>query len=212
MARGLLIIGTGAKVGKTLLGCALAFAAHSRAIRVGVMKPVDLRCETIGGALESPDAVGLAFAAATHLAPGLICPFRNVLPEKLDQIAEPYEKIAASNDLVVVEGGGISETVARDDAHSASHDYADLARMLDLEVVIVTGNRPGCVDATVATIEYARTRGNRIVGYILNDTEASVSDENQQSSLRITDIPFLGRVLLKQPVPRAIIDALLTPV
>ena len=171
------------------------------------MKPVDLRCESVGGVLESRDAIGLAYAAASDLRRELICPFRNMLPAELEEIAEAYRKIAEDSDLVIVEGGGIDETVARDE-----RDYADLARLLSLEVAIVVGNRPGCLEATTHTIDYAKMRGCRILGAVLNDAVASASDENEESLRRTTDVPFLGRVRFKQPVPRTIVDALLTPV
>ena len=74
MARGLLITGTGVAVGKTLIGCALAFAAHARGMRVGVMKPIETGCREIAGILEPADARGLAYAAACDLPMELICP------------------------------------------------------------------------------------------------------------------------------------------
>ena len=64
MARGFLITGTGARVGKTTVGCALGFAMRARGIRVGVMKPVDTldhRRAIIGagGRLRNADGVDL---------------------------------------------------------------------------------------------------------------------------------------------------------
>jgi dethiobiotin synthetase len=41
MGRRFVIAGTGARVGKTTVGCALGFAMRARGMRVGVMKPVD---------------------------------------------------------------------------------------------------------------------------------------------------------------------------
>ncbi len=55
------------RVGKTLIGCALAFAAHARGMRVGVMKPIETGCREVNGILESADARGLAYAAACDL-------------------------------------------------------------------------------------------------------------------------------------------------
>src|ERR1700687_5979092 len=76
MARGLFIAGTEVGVGKTLIGCALAFAAHARGMRVGVMKPIETGCREVAGFLEPADARGLAYLAACDLPIELICPYR----------------------------------------------------------------------------------------------------------------------------------------
>ena len=66
MARGFLITGTGARVGKTTVGCALGFAMRARGMRVGVMKPIDTP--------ESQDAQALALAVGSVMPMELICP------------------------------------------------------------------------------------------------------------------------------------------
>ena len=76
MRRGLFIAGTEPGSGKTLIGCALAFAAHSRGMRVGVMKPIETGCREVDGVLEPADARGLSYAAASDLPMELICPYR----------------------------------------------------------------------------------------------------------------------------------------
>ena len=74
MARGLFITGTDVGVGKTLVGCALAFAAHARGMRVGVMKPIETGCREVAGVLASADARGLAYAAASDFPIGNLDP------------------------------------------------------------------------------------------------------------------------------------------
>ena len=106
MRHGILITGTDVAVGKTLIGCALAFAAHARGMRVGVMKPIDTGCREAAGILESADARGLAYAAASNLPIELICPYRyrsplapaaaaeaeGVAPPDLFEIADAYRR------------------------------------------------------------------------------------------------------------------------
>jgi len=222
MPRGLFITGTDAGVGKTLIGCALAFAAHARGMRVSVMKPIETGCREVAGVLEPADARGLAYAAACDLPLELICPYRyrsplapptaaevdDVAPPDILEIAESYRKIAARGDFVILEGiGGIATPVAW------GKDSTDLARMLNLDIVIVAANRLGCLNASILTIRHAQSRGVGIVGVILNDVEAPTSpatETNQDSLRKMTDVPILGRVRFKQPVTREIIDALLT--
>jgi len=222
MTRGVFITGTEAGVGKTLIGCALAFAAHARGMRVGVMKPIETGCGEVAGILEPADARGLAYAAASDLPLELICPWRYRSPlapplaaeadavaaPDLVEIAEAYRKIAARSDFAIVEGiGGIATPIAWD------QDSTDLARMLNLDIAIVAANRPGCLNASRLTIAHARSRGLGLVGVILNDVEATASpaaETNQESLRKLTDVAILGRVRFKQPVTREIIDALFT--
>lgn len=227
MSRGLFITGTEARVGKTLIGCALAFAAHARGMRVGVMKPIETGCREVAGILEPADARGLAYAAACDLPMELICPYRyrsplappaaaeaeNVAPPDLLEIAEAYRKIAARSDFVIVEGtGAIATPIAWGTPHSRPKDSTDLARALNLDIVIVSANRLGCLNASMLTIHHVQSRGVGIVGMVLNDVDAassSASETNQESLRKMTDVPILGRVRFKQPVTREIIDALL---
>ena len=222
MRHGVLITGTDVAVGKTLIGCALAFAAHARGMRVGVMKPIDTGCREGGGILESDDARGLAYAAACALPLDLICPYRyrsplappfaaeadNLAPPDVIEIAEAYRKIRAHSDFVIVEGiGGLATPIAW------GKDSTDLARALNLDIAIVAANRRGYLNASRLTIEHARSRGVGIVGLILNDVDATTSTAagtNPESLRRVTDVAVLGRVRFKQPVTREVIDALLT--
>src|SRR5579871_2589929 len=112
MTRGVLITATEAAAGKTLIGCALAFAAHARGMRVGIMKPIATGCREVNGVLEAADARGLAYAAASNLPMELISPYRyreamgaeDVAALDVLEIADAYRKIAARNDFVIVEG------------------------------------------------------------------------------------------------------------
>lgn len=211
--RGLLITGAGDGIGKTLIGCALAFAAHARGLRAGVMKPVEAGCAEIDGALEPADARALIYAAASDLPIEVVCPYRYagsapnpVRPPAFDVIVAAYRKIAERSDLAIVEDtGGLSAAI------EPGKDYAELARMLALEAIIVVGNRPGCVEAAMRTLDHASSRGVAIAGAVLNDMEPAnpAMDANEAALARIDGIRFLGRVRFKQPVTRQIIDPLL---
>jgi dethiobiotin synthetase len=223
MARGILITATEPGAGKTLIGCALAFAAHSRGRRVGVMKPIATGCHEVAGIVESPDARGLAYAAACDLPMELLCPYRYRAPldlpadaaERPDfiEVAAVYQKIAARSDFTIVEGfDAIATPVAWATPHSRAQDTIDLARRLNLDVVMVVRNGRGCLNASRLAIEHARSRGVGIVGIILNDVDAAlpaIADTNLESLRKLTEVPILGRVRFKQPVTREIIDAIL---
>jgi dethiobiotin synthetase len=193
MARGFLITGTAARVGKTTVGCALGFAMRARGIRVGVMKPVDTP--------ESQDAQSLALAVGSTIPMELICPFRYredsalVDAPDLAHIARRFDEIAAQNDVVLVESANMI-------------DFADLAATLNLEVIVVVGNRPGCVDATTLTIQHCEDRGLKIAGYILCDCDPVI--EVDEVSLReLVGRLYLGRMRHREPLARAIVEKLI---
>jgi dethiobiotin synthetase len=188
-----LITGTGAGVGKTTVGCALGFALRARGMRVGVMKPAD--------SLESKDAQALAIAVGSDLPMDLICPYRySSTPAPADapnpaHIARCFDQIAAQNDVVLIESASMI-------------DFSDLAAMLALEVIVVVGNRPGCVDAAALTLQRCESRELRIAGYILCDCDPSATDDNEASLSRMVKIPYLGRMRHREPLARAIVEKL----
>ena len=76
MSANFLITGTGSRVGKSTVGCALGFAFRARGFRVGVMKPAEVGCEDHDGELEASDSRALALAAGCDLPLELLCPYR----------------------------------------------------------------------------------------------------------------------------------------
>src|SRR5271169_3953304 len=162
--RSFLITGTGARVGKTTVGCALGFAMRARGLRVGVMKPVD--------SLESQDVDALALAVGSTIPPELLCPNRgrSTLDTDLAHIARCFDQIAAQNDVVLVESAGTIEAPITPDA-----DFADLAAMLSLEVVVVAGNRPGCAAVLTLTQQRCERSKLKVAGYILCDCDSATS-------------------------------------
>ena len=71
-----LLTGTDIRVGKTTVGCALAFAFKVRAMRVGVMQPVATRCTERDGVLVPLDAAALVASASAMLPMELVSPYR----------------------------------------------------------------------------------------------------------------------------------------
>jgi dethiobiotin synthetase len=202
--RSLLITGTGARVGKTTVGCALGFAMRARGLRVGVMKPID--------SLESQDVNALALAVGSTIPPELLCPYRRrstlaLTDTDLAHIARCFNQIAAQNDVVLVESAGTIEAPITPDA-----DFADLAAMLSLEVIVVAGNRPGCAAALTLTQQRCERSRLKVAGYILCDCDSarsSATDDIETSLERIAALPCLGRMRHREPHARAIVEQLI---
>jgi len=213
MSGNVLITGTDTGVGKTTLGCALAFALRARGFRVGVMKPVETGVE------QTPmDAAALKAAAGSEHPLELICPFRyrpplapavaaeaegSPLPD-MCRIKISFSEIAAASDIVLVEGaGGLAVPITWD------RNYADLARELDLGIVLVVANRLGCLNSTLLTLDYAARRELRVKGFILNQAQQDNSPAvatNAAALRRLTAVAHLGSVRYQEPLNLAIVE------
>jgi dethiobiotin synthetase len=119
----------------------------------------------------------------------------------------------ARNDFVIVEGfDAIATPIAGGVPHARLKDTTDLARVLNLDVVIVARNGAGCLSASRLALEHVQSRGVGVIGIILNDADAAPSpaaEMNQESLRELTAVPILGRVRFKQPVTREILEPLL---
>src|ERR1700722_17282634 len=218
----LFISGTDTGVGKTTVACGLAAQFMQRGMRVGVMKPAETGCVTRNGEMIALDAIALRAAAESNDAIEVICPYRYSTPlapaaaavlegrepPDLRRIAATYERLAADRDVMLVEGaGGIAVPI------TWSENYADLARLLNLELVLVVGNRLGCINGTVLSLEYAAQRGVRVIGYILNDLESESSPASQTNAQSLESLlpgRCLGVMRYDHPLPAEIGERLLS--
>lgn len=175
-ARGILVTGTDTGIGKTVVGCALA-AALSEDLRLHPLKPAETGCTWSGEELVPDDAVRLRAAARSDAPLATICPYRYEEPlapwlaaRRAERPIDPetvrrcYRELAASADVVLVEtAGGLLVPIA--DGYS----FADLARDLDLGVLLVVGSRLGAINPTLLSLEVARYRNLYVLGYVLNE-------------------------------------------
>ncbi len=203
---GLFVTGTDTGVGKTLVGCALtaAFAARGRA--VGVMKP----CETGDG-----DDAELLIAATgrADLLPALVRPYRLALPAAPEEAArqagtqispvvirQARDELVLSSDCLLVEGaGGLLVPVA------PGWLMADLARALDLDLLIVARLRLGTINHTLLTVEAARRRSLRVVGIVLSASDLDSGPEEASTPAAIarhSGVPVLGVLPYLPPLGR----------
>jgi dethiobiotin synthetase len=221
MARRILITGTDTGVGKTMVGCALGFAMKVRGLRVGVMKPAETGCAAHAGELVPADAAALKASASAPHPLEIVCPYRYTSPlapamaAEVDGVAPPdpariislCEGIAADSDVLMVEGaGGIAVPI------TWNFNYADLAAALGLELILVVANRLGCLNATMLSLAYAKSRNLPVIGYILNDTEpvsSPAAGTNAASLKRLTGVAALGTVRYKEPLSLQIVTNVL---
>jgi dethiobiotin synthetase len=177
------------------------------------MKPVETGVE------QTPmEAAALKAAAGSGHSLELICPFRYRAPlapavaaeaeglplPDLYRIKLSFSEIAAASDIVLVEGaGGLAVPITWD------RNYADLARELDLEIVLVVANRLGCLNSTLLTLDYAARRELRVKGFILNQVQQDDSPAvatNAAALRRLTAVAHLGSVRYQEPLGLAIVE------
>ncbi|MDX2170512.1 MAG: dethiobiotin synthase [Deltaproteobacteria bacterium] len=212
MTSRLLITGTDTGIGKTTVGSVIAAAFRRRAIDVGVIKPVETGCATgPDGQLVPADALQLRWFAGRSDPIDVVCPVR--LPEPLAptvaarragvvletaRLVAAIEAHGATCALQLVEGaGGLLVPVAGADS------FADLAAACDLAVLVVVGNRLGCVNHAALTVRCARAAGLRIAGYVVNSLRPDPDLAMQTNAAllaeligpSIGELPWLGALI-----------------
>ena len=203
-SHGLFITGTDTGVGKTRVATALLRAFARRGLRAVGMKPVAAGCQRIDGALVSEDVAALAAASNVNLPVDLINPYRfqpAIAPHlaaalageriSLERIRDAYVALAAGADRVVVEGAGGFLVPLNE-----REDFADLARLLGLPVLLVVGMRLGCLNHALLTAEAVQRRGLPFVGWVANrlDAQMSVFQQNVDTLRERLGAPLLGTV------------------
>ena len=180
------------------------------------MKPVETGCASRDGELIALDAIALQAAAQCGASIELICPYRYAAPlapaaaaerdgldhPDLRRIRSAFKQLARDSEVMLVEGaGGIAVPI------TWRENYADLALILELELILVVANRLGCLNSAVLSLDYAARRGVRIKGYVLNNAEperSPASCTNADSLQHLTSVPCLGRVNHGETVPAEI--------
>ncbi len=200
---GLFITGTDTGVGKTFVARGIASALRARGRRVGVMKPVETGCG--GGLRRRPaDALALRAAAGSALPLDRICPYRLDAPLAPDVAARlenvridpavilaAFRAIDAVHDVTLVEGaGGLLVPIVE------RYSMADLARDLDLPLLVVVDSKLGAINHTLLTLEAAAARGLAVRGYVLNHASAADEAASTNASVlkRCTDTPCVGTI------------------
>lgn len=167
------VTATGTGAGKTWLSVALTRTLASRGRSVAALKPIETGCEP-----DPLDALALAAAARrpelAH-APGFHrgrlprAPYAATLagdppPPSLDELATACRRAADGADDVLVEGaGGLLVP------YDARLDVADLAKALDLPLLVVAPNVLGTLSHVLTVVESARARGLQVAAIALNE-------------------------------------------
>lgn len=198
MARGYFITGTDTGVGKTTVSCALlrAFAAQGK--RVIGMKPVVagrengrwhdveqlIAASNISAAREYVNSYAFDPPISPHIAAQ-----QAGTEIDLAVIQHAYQALSNQADIVIVEGaGGFLVPV------NQTQNGADLARALNLPVILVVGMRLGCLNHALLTAQAIRIAGLPLAGWVANgiDPQMPAAAENVATLEQGLDCPLLG--------------------
>ncbi len=197
-ARGFFVTGTDTNVGKTVVSCALLRGLRRAGVDVGAMKPI----ETGVGPKGPLDAQALREAAGNQDTLDEVCPLRFALPAApnvaaraegasidLSQIEAGFSRLASRHSAVLVEGAGGLLVPTTD-----SETMGDLARRLDLPLLVVARAALGTINHTRLTLAVAEAQGLDVVGVVVSHADGALSaaDESNLACLR----DWLGTRLL----------------
>jgi dethiobiotin synthetase len=186
VARGIFVTGTDTGVGKTVASVALLRGLARSGLRAVGMKPVSAGRAVDGGPNE--DVARLAGAGNVAAALADLNPFsiaepvaphlgaaREGMVLDLDVIAAAHARLCTAADVVVVEGAG-GAMVPLDERH----DMLDIARRLQLPVLLVVGVRLGCLNHARMSALAVLGRGLVLAGWVASriDPEMALADEN----------------------------------
>lgn len=209
----LIVVGTDAAVGKTVIGAATARWFKARGTRVAVFKPIDTKCVRRREGLVSEDAELLAAAGDVPHPLDLICPQRYAhadlqpalaaersgQPIDWEAIARSQKLISRGSDVMIV------ECPARlgDPIELPSQIMLDLVRELAAPAIVIARPQLASLSSTVLTVRALKSASVRVSGIVVNRypaESASVADElNLRAIERWSGVPLLA-VVPEEPV------------
>jgi dethiobiotin synthetase len=173
----ILITGTGAGVGKTWVGQALALALRSAGRRVVAVKPVETGC--VGPPGDREDGVLLARATGQgqpghaifrlpEEVPPTLASDRSGITIDFDGLVLKIERYGENAEFLLIEGaGGLLAPVTWE------WNMVDVARALGACALVVAVDRLGTINHTLLTLSALELAGVPCAGVVLTTPEAT---------------------------------------
>jgi len=191
------ITGTDTGVGKTHVTAALLAEFRRRGLPAAGFKPIACGADGRNDARTYRKLMGNKVPLDIINPVYLRSPLAPSIAAKLEgrridlrQIAAFYDVLASDFSPILVEGaGGLLVPIKR------NYFVADLARQLDLPVIIVARLGLGTLNHTLLTVRQAQAMQLKITGVILNDTTGRrglAERTNLKAIAELTGVPLLG--------------------
>ena len=202
--RGLFVTGTDTGVGKTRVSCIILRQWRAAGLSVRGMKPVASGCRRTRGGLRSDDALALMSASGARMPYAMVNPCAleppvaphlaaravgmRLCPERL---ARQGAALGAGAQRLLVEGAGGWRVPLGDDC-----TMADLARRLELPVLLVVGMRLGCINHALLSAAAIAADGCTLGGWVANllRPRMQLADDNIKTLAARISAPLLGVV------------------
>lgn len=211
MGKAFFVAGTDTEVGKTFASCALLAAANEKGLSTMALKPIAAGADEY---IRDNDKVEWrnedAVALMLHMSVNL--PYAQVNPVLLKEPASPHIAAALERrvpsasrmtgvcrgalmqkpDLAIVEGAGGWRVPI-----SPRETMADLAKQLDLNVILVVGLRLGCLNHAMLTAEAIKRDGLELAAWVANSITPepmSFEAENIATLRSAIRAPLLGHL------------------
>ncbi|MFQ3230934.1 dethiobiotin synthase [Reinekea sp.] len=204
MKRKYFITGTDTDAGKTFITVALLRAFAEQGYSTLGLKPIAAGSEIINGEKKNDDAVMLAQASSVQVA------YQQTNPILLDAAMAPHiaaerenRTISASKvtgfvrgtlmtapaQVTLIEGAGGWRVPL-----NARETFADVAKQLNIEVILVVGMKLGCLNHALLTTEAIKRDGLTIAGWVANAVDPAMEglDENIKSLVNRIGAPLIG--------------------
>jgi dethiobiotin synthetase len=207
----MMIVGTDTDVGKTYFACALLRAFAALGLRAAGLKPVASGAqENEQGQLRNADALQLQQAAnvllpyqsinpycfAPAIAPHIAAAEQGITID-LKHIARCYADAQSLCDVVLLEGAGGWLSPLGYGPGGALIDHADLARALNIPVILIVQLRLGCIHQARASLRAIAEDGVHCIGWAANAHPVPMPKlaENIATLRQCLSAPYLGESL-----------------
>lgn len=212
-SQSLFIAGTDTGVGKTWVATRLLRLLRADGVRAAGMKPVAAGAEATPDGLRNEDALALMSVAGVELPYSLVNPCcypaatsPHLAADLVGKIVDlggikvAYNQIRSRSDAIIVEGAGgwLAPIGNPASAGERGPTMEDVARTLDLPVLLVVGLRLGCLSHALLTTDAILRAGLPLAGWIGTPIDPGFADQS----------PYLQSLQLRLPAPQWVLPEL----
>jgi len=187
-----LITGTDTEVGKTFFTVNALKSLIKMGLNVCGIKPVETGCSPICHDAEEISKtcgknINPVYSFKTPVAPSVASQIEKS-SINIEHLKSEINRFCKNYEIVLIEGaGGIMVPITN------NYKFLDLAKELDLKIVIIALNKLGVINHTLLTVKACQCEGVKVSAIILNNKEERVFDESRETNYKtikeLTNLP-----------------------